>query len=177
LLWILSISGVIAVLALLYPFNQYLENETGVWENALYIGFARNIFALCLAWMVYGTFTGSGLLINWILSLQIWMPISRMGISIYIVSLSAQIVQIASQKAPYVFGIGEMLQAYMGDILIVIIFSTVTFLMIERPIMRCTKTLLSIGTKKTQEKPMLNGREDVQEELTFNKTVPWKSFY
>ena len=136
LLWIASISGIIAVIFLMHPFQQILNNETGEIANILYIGFARNVFTLCLLWWVIGCFTGSGYIINWILSLSIWMPLSRMGLSVYIVSLSAQMVIIASQKTPLVFGSMELLHAFDGDLVLVFIFSTVTYLMIERPIMR-----------------------------------------
>lgn len=93
-----------------------------------------------------------------------------MGISIYIVSLSAQIVMIASWKTPYVFGMSEMLQAFQSDLLIVFLFSCMTFLMIERPIMRVMKVLLRIGQNKEDE--------ENDDQLKFNKpNQPWKSFY
>jgi len=169
--WLLSVSGIIAVIYLLYPFHQVLDNNTTITANYLYIGFARNTFALCLAWFVIGCATGSGGLIKWLLSLSIWQPFAKMSISIYIVSLSAQMVTIASWKTPLVFGVSEMLQAYNSDILIVFLFSCMTFLMIERPIVRVMKVLLRIGQNKESEK------EAIDSELTFNKQSPWKSFY
>jgi hypothetical protein len=169
--WILSISGIIAVIYLLYPFHQVLDNNTSEAFNFLYIGFARNVFAFCLGWFVIGCATGSGGLIRWILSLSIWQPIAKMSISIYIVSLSAQMVTIASWKTPYVFGVSEMLQAFNSDILIVFLFSCMTFLMIERPIVRVMKVILRIGQNKETEK------EAIDSELTFNKQSPWKSFF
>lgn len=169
--WILSISGIIAVIYCLYPFHQVLDNNTTVTANYMYIGFARNIFALCLGWFVIGCATGSGGVIKWLLELSIWMPFAKMSISIYIVSLSAQMVTIASWKTPYVFGVSEMLQAFNSDILIVFLFSCMTFLMIERPIVRSMKGILRIGQKKELEK------EGIDNEVTFGKASPWKSFY
>ncbi|KAG5671530.1 hypothetical protein PVAND_001724 [Polypedilum vanderplanki] len=174
LLWILAISGIITVILLLYPFHQVLDNNTSTLANAMYIGFARNIFALSLAWIVIGCYTGSGYIINWILSLSIWMPFSRMGISVYIVTLSAQMVIIASQKTPLVFGSMEFLHAFDGDIILVFIFSSLTYLMIERPIMRVMKYLFSIGTTKQPEKEEING---TPHEVTFNRVKPSQSFY
>ena len=80
-------------------------------------------------------------------------------------------VTIASWKTPYVFGVSEMLQAYNSDILIVFLFSCMTFLMIERPIVRSMKVILRIGQNKETEK------EAIDSELAFNKQSPWKSFY
>ncbi|KAL7026866.1 hypothetical protein ACKWTF_005209 [Chironomus riparius] len=169
--WIVSISGIFTVIYLLYPFHQILDNNTSREANYLYIGFARNIFALCLAWFVIGCATGSGSVIRWLLSLSIWMPFAKMSISIYIVSLSAQMVTIASWKTPYFFGVSEMLQAFNSDILIVLLFSCMTFLMIERPIVRVLKVILRIGQNKESEK------EGIDSELTFDRQSPWKSFY
>jgi hypothetical protein len=167
--WVLSISGIIAVVYLLYPFYQLFEDSPHDAAHYLYIGFARNIFASCLCWIVIGCYTGTGGLIAWILELSIWQPISKMQISIYIISLSAQMVMVATWKTPYVFGVSEMLQAFQGDIMIVLLFSTLTFLTIERPICRAVKSTLKIGQKKEDEKD--------EAELTFKKTEPWKSFF
>lgn len=94
-----------------------------------------------------------------------------MGISVYIVTLSAQMVIIASQKTPLVFGTMEFFHAFYGDIILVFIFSTMTYLMIERPIMRVMRHLLSIG-KTDNEKQNIDSNE-----LTFKQVDPWKSFY
>lgn len=142
-LWIAAISGFIAVVYWIYPFQQLLvEPGSGIeWvrgdevQNALYIAFARYIFALSLGWMIYGCATGSGAIVNWFFSLSFWMPFSRMGIAIYLVSLSAQMVLIASQKTPLVFGNTEMFHAFNGDIPVVLIFSTMVYLMLEAPLM------------------------------------------
>lgn len=104
-------------------------------QNALYIAFARYIFALSLGWWIYGCATGSGSILNWFFSLGFWMPFARMGIAIYLVSLSAQMVIIASQKTPLVFGNTEMFHAFNGDIPVVLIFSTMLYLMLESPLM------------------------------------------
>jgi hypothetical protein len=166
MLWIASISGVIGVILLLHPFQQVLDNDTSNIANILYLGFARNAFALSLAWWVIGCYTGSGYIVNWLLSLSIWMPFSRMSISVYIVTLSAQMVIIASQKTPLVFGGMEFMHAFDGDIVLVTIFSAMTFLMIERPIVRTVRHLFRIGRT-----------EPVKGELTFDRVEPWKSWY
>lgn len=104
-------------------------------QNALYIGFARYIFSLCLGWVIYGCATGSGSMLNWTFSLGFWMPFAKMSIAIYLVSLSAQMVLIASQKTPLVFGNTEMFHAFNGDIPVVLIFATMVYLMLEAPLM------------------------------------------
>lgn len=171
--WVVSISGIIAVVYLLYPFQQILDNQTSDLANVMYIGFARNIFALCLTWFVYGCHMGSGGPIRWLFTISIWQPISRMGISFYIITLAVQIVFIASQKTALVFGTSEMLHAFNGDLLIIFLFSSMTFLMVERPIVRTMKFILSLG--KNVKKMPLDSAEN--NELTFKRIDPWKSFY
>jgi hypothetical protein len=142
-LWIASISGIFAVVYWIYPFQQALVEEgSGIeWirgdevQNALYIGFSRYIFSLCLGWIIYGCYTGSGAVLNWFLSLSFWIPIARMGLAIYLVSLSAQMVVIASQKTPLVFDRTENWHAFNGDLILVLIFSSLVYLMLEAPLM------------------------------------------
>lgn len=139
----MSISGIIAVIYWIYPFQQAMVEPDSAIEfirgdeiqNALYIGFARYIFSLCLAWIIYGCYTGSGYFVNWFFSLSFWMPFARMGLAIYLVSVSAQMVIIASQKTPYVFDRTEIFHAFNGDLAIVLIFSTLVYLMLEAPLM------------------------------------------
>jgi hypothetical protein len=144
-------------------------------QNALYIAFARYIFALSLGWIIYGCQTGSGSAVNWFFSLGFWMPFARMGVAIYLVSLSAQMVIIASQKTPYVFDNLETWHAFNGDMVVVLIFATMVYLMLEAPLMVLEKGIYDLFAPK-QKKAALPGTFG-QEEAEVVKPPPSQSWF
>lgn len=166
----------------IYPFQQVIvEPGSGLEfvrgdeiQNALYIAFARYIFALSLGWIIYGCHTGSGLFINWFFSLGFWMPFARMGVAIYLVSLSAQMVIIASQKTPYVFDSLETWQAFNGDMVVVLIFASMVYLMLEAPLMVLEKSIYDIFAPKPK-KATLVGLQDEEPEVI--KPPPSRSWF
>jgi hypothetical protein len=156
----------VLVLALHYPFQQVLT-PTGLYFNAFYIGFSRPIIALCLGWIIFGCFNGSGYVVDWFLSLGIWQPISRMGISIYLMSLSAIILDVAMQVTPGVYGNSELLRAFNGDFVVIFLFSTVSYLMVEAPIIRAHNFFYDVLKEK---------RDKTDPNYVKQKPSPWLSF-
>lgn len=187
ILWVLAFSGIIAVIYWIYPFQQVMvEAGSGVQyvrdddlQNALYIAFARYIFAICLGWIIYGCHTGSGLFINWFFSLGFWMPFARMSIAIYLVSLSGQMVIVASQKTPYVFDSLETFHAFNGDMVVVLIFASMVYLMLEAPLMVLEENIYKIfgPPEKPKHVPGTLGFIVQEEQMDVNRPPPERSFY
>lgn len=183
--WICAFSGFISVVYWIYPFQQVIvEQGSGLEfirgddvQNALYIAFARYIFVISLGWMIYGCHTGSGLFINWFFSLGFWMPFARMGVAIYLVSLSAQMVIVASQKTPMVFDNLENFHAFNGDMVIVLIFATMVYLMLEAPLMVLEKSIYAMFAPKTKKAalPGTLGWQEVEPEVI--KPKPSRSWF
>lgn len=90
--WVLAISAAITVVFLFYPFQQF-QNSTSTLQNALYLAFFRNIFALSVAWIIFGCQNESGSVINWLLSRPIWQPIAKMGLSIYLTHVIVRVFE------------------------------------------------------------------------------------
>lgn len=117
--------------------------------------------------------------LNWFLSMSFWMPISRMGLAIYLVSLSAVIVVIGSQKTPYVFDSLETWHMFNGDLVLVLIFSTVLYLMLEAPIMSLERNIYAIFAPKPKEPalPGTIGWQPLEEEPEVEKPLPERSWF
>lgn len=108
------------------------------------------------------------------------MPFARMGLAIYLVSLSAQIVIIASQKTPYVFDSLETWHAFNGDLVIVLIFAALTYLLLEAPLMVLEKSIYDLYHKLTNpksKKTVMPGTFGYQEEPEIIKPPPNRSWF
>lgn len=138
-LWVLAISAILTVLLLFHPLQQFQENTTTNLQNAFYLAFFRNIFALSVGWIIFGCQNGTGSVINWLLSRPIWQPFARMGLSVYMTHVIVQVIMLASLKQPWYFGDMEILHSVCGDFVVTIMVSTVLYLIIEAPVLLIEK--------------------------------------
>lgn len=134
LLWIVSLSTLLAILLCFYPFQRLDENNTTTkLGNAFYNATFRVVWSCALAWIIFSCHNGSGGIIRWFLSLQQWQPIGKMGLSIYLVHRIYQILTIVSQKQPLYFEFSTQLHKFFGDIIAVIALGSILYLTFEVP--------------------------------------------
>lgn len=53
ILWILSISTLIAIVVLIQPLRQPIDNQSSLMANAFYIAFHRLFWAIAISWIIF----------------------------------------------------------------------------------------------------------------------------
>jgi hypothetical protein len=76
--------------------------------NALFIGFGRSFWAIAIALLIFMCQNGNGGIINTFSSHTFWTPISKVGLSLYLVHPVLQHNFISSQKHEMNLEIGHM---------------------------------------------------------------------
>lgn len=99
-MWILSIGTFVAVVIGLLPLQQkeYIDAKYG---HAMYLAFTKNNYAYALSWIICACHVGTGGVVRWFLSLQLWKPLGKMGLSFYLVHVLVQ--SIVPVKQPLYF--------------------------------------------------------------------------
>jgi peptidoglycan/LPS O-acetylase OafA/YrhL len=99
LMWILSLSTLCTVVLLQHAFSITADTSTGA--NAFFMALQRNLWACALCWIIFACqHLKTGGIVRWFLSLPQWQPISRMGLSMYIIGAVYQVLMILNQRVP-----------------------------------------------------------------------------
>ncbi|CRK92296.1 CLUMA_CG005855, isoform A [Clunio marinus] len=166
LLWLLAISIAFLVVFIHHPFQQFVDNFSTSFGNQTYLAFHRNVFAVCIAWIIFACHNGSGYFVNWILSRPIWKPLFRMGLVFYITHLGLIIGAVASLKAPTYFGNSEVLSNVTSDFVGAFIVATVAYLAVQAPILRIERCFYSLFDDANPER----GNENEYEKAKWYKS-------
>jgi peptidoglycan/LPS O-acetylase OafA/YrhL len=98
--WLLATA---AALALMYGPKRYFELDTelvpGRVESMLWAQF-RNVWALCVAWVVFACANGHGGPVDRFLSWNAFAPLAKLTYSTYLLSPPVQFMYQASRKTP-----------------------------------------------------------------------------
>ena len=99
-MWIFSITVLISVV-----FSQLgFFGAADTIHRAYHVSFLalhRNLWAAALCWIIFACQSlKTGGIIRWFLSLPQWQPISRMGLSMYLLGTLYQLYMILNQRAP-----------------------------------------------------------------------------
>ena len=73
----------------LYPdFRDFPKIYFTRWPHILYQGFSRVLWALGLSYMIYACETSNGGIVNRVLTWKLWLPLSRLTYSAYLIHLT-----------------------------------------------------------------------------------------
>jgi peptidoglycan/LPS O-acetylase OafA/YrhL len=79
-----------------------------IFLNSLFLGFIRNLWGISIAWIILACCRGEGGFVNKLLSSKYWMPIGKLGLSLYLVHPVFQYNLISSREHPMVLDTGVM---------------------------------------------------------------------
>ncbi|XP_028966808.1 nose resistant to fluoxetine protein 6 [Galendromus occidentalis] len=82
LLWITAI--IIGLMIISVPFQWQSGGDPETWGNILFSGFGRTLWCIALSSIIYCCAMGHGGPVNWVLSLRVFIPISRLSFAFYL---------------------------------------------------------------------------------------------
>jgi peptidoglycan/LPS O-acetylase OafA/YrhL len=99
-MWIASLSLLCTVVFLSFAFSTSTR-EIAAASHASFMALQRNLWGVAICWIVFACQNlKTGGIIRWFLSLPQWQPISRMGLSMYLLSATYQVTTILNQRVP-----------------------------------------------------------------------------
>lgn len=134
-LWVASFSVLLCIILGYFPFQQMEDNTTTIFGNALYNTCSRVLWSYAVAWIIFACQNGSGGVVRWFLSLRQWQPLSRMGLSVYLVHRMYQFVTTFSQKQPIYWDFFTQVQKFWSDVLVSILLGAILYLAVENPVL------------------------------------------
>lgn len=132
LVWFISLGILAGTIVGYFPFFSTLFKPSRM-VNAIFLSTHHLGWSISLAWTVLACHCGEGGFINKILTLQLWKPLARIGLSIYLINVSVLMAILGSQEQPAQFD--ELLNAhhYLGDLGISFIIGLHFYFLIEAP--------------------------------------------
>lgn len=139
--WVACAFMMLGVLYSMWSANTGESEPPIIWA-AVYGGFARSVWAVGLAWIVFASVAGYGGVVSKILSCRALVPLSRLTFSAYIIHPVLMVIFYGSREesfdySPYLlmyFALGNMVLTYAASLALSLVF--------EAPILGLEKVLL-----------------------------------
>lgn len=141
--WILSVSTMLAVIIGQYPLQQENFKENPLIADAAYDAMKRISWCLSLSWIILACHLSYGGIVRQFLSLSIWLPISKLSFSIYLVHLPVQLIYLASIRTPQFFSNFQAFYKFFGDFGMSFFVAFAWALMFEYPTLNIIAALMS----------------------------------
>ncbi|CAD6245210.1 GSCOCG00013583001-RA-CDS, partial [Cotesia congregata] len=143
-----KLGWILAILAFAYSFFTYTvyqkkDYKWNIYWETFQAAFARHFWAFGVCWIIYVSAVGHGGLVSKFLSLPIYLPLSRISYSIYLLHYTIQSIKLASDRVPFYFTDFKLLEFYLSDMLICIIGGFLCTLIFESPFVVLEKLIFS----------------------------------
>ncbi|KFM82905.1 Nose resistant to fluoxetine protein 6, partial [Stegodyphus mimosarum] len=104
--------------------------------------------------MVIACITGSGGLVNYILSWKVWMPLGRLSFLVYLIHPLVQQSFIAVAKSTEIFSHYTLINEFFAHLCISYLLAFLCAMFVEYPIVALEKIIFSERLKKLEEAPL-----------------------
>lgn len=138
-LWLVSISVIFAVIIGVFPFHSN-DSASSNFAKASVRALSHLGWSVSVAWMVFACHCGSGGFVNRFLSLPMWKPLSRLGLSIYLTHILAVLAIFGTQKQPAYFNEFLKTHLYLGDLGLAFGVAVLAFLSFEASVLAIEKS-------------------------------------
>lgn len=101
--------------------------------NALFVGLVRLVWAVGISTLIFFCHTGRAKILHQFFSARFWMPLAKLGLSIYLLHPVMQYNIQASREIESNFGALYIIQSYFFDLLLTMPVALVLFLLVEEP--------------------------------------------
>jgi peptidoglycan/LPS O-acetylase OafA/YrhL len=133
-----TLVATMSLLGFLYyiPVTNYsADNATG-WSRSAAITYtilSRPAWAAALAVFLYLCCTKRGGALGWLLSLQIWLPLSRLAFALYLAHPIVIFYFMGSEVAPARYAAAWVASAYTRNLLVTYVLAALLYLFVEAP--------------------------------------------
>lgn len=122
-------------------YHETHKNEK--FPQAFYESVHRIVWACLIGWIIYACHVlKSGGAVNWFLSLQLWQPIARISLSIYLIHDIYIVMSVVNMKERWYLEEAWLIHIIIGDLAISTMLGAVLYLVIEAPSGLVVKYLL-----------------------------------
>lgn len=146
-LWLSSISIIFAIITGIFPFHGK-HNVPSKFLNSFYIAGSHLGWSVSIAWIIFACHSGAGGFVNRFLSLPVWKPLARVGLSIYLTHTLAVLAVFGTQKQPEYFNEFLKTHLYLGDLGLSFGVAVLAFLTFEASVLAIEK---SFHPKKSEK--------------------------
>lgn len=148
-LWLSAISITVAIFVGIFPFHTN-NNVKSNFMNAFFIAGTQLGWSISVAWIILACHSGAGGVVNSFLSLRIWKPLARIGLSIYLTHILAILAVFGTQKQPAYFNEFLKTHLFLGDLGLSFGVAVLAFLTFEASVLTIER---SFHSKKTEKLP------------------------
>lgn len=146
-LWIASIGIIFGIVAGTFPFHVR-DNVKSKLVHSAFIAASHLGWSISVAWIILACHSGAGGFVNSFLSLSVWKPLSRIGLSVYVTHILAVLAIFGSQKQPADFNEFLKTHLYLGDLGLSFGLAVLAFLTFESSVLTIEKCFRSSRKKK-----------------------------
>lgn len=143
-LWLSSISIILVIIVGSYPFHSK-ENSPRRFIHSIFIASSQFGWSAAISWIIFSCHCGYGGVVNGFLSLSVWKPLSKIGLSIYVTHVLGILAIFGTQKQPAYFNDFLTTHLFIGDLGLSFGVAVLAFLTFEA-------SFLSIASSFHQQK-------------------------
>ncbi|XP_042896783.1 nose resistant to fluoxetine protein 6 [Parasteatoda tepidariorum] len=140
---ILFVGWVVATSVGLTCVYSLYHNTTALVATSFYNALSRTAFGLCLSWVIYVCLTQQAVVVDKILSFKLFVPLSRLTYSAYLIHPMLIIGYFGSMRTTLDFSHQTMVILFLGLLTVTYAFSLIVSLLFESPIIRLEKLIRS----------------------------------
>lgn len=111
----------------------YYIMQRNLIMNSFFMGNVRLEWAISVSSLILLCHTGKAKIINQILSSRYWMPLAKMGLSIYLIHPVLQYNIQSPREFITNFDFSHMISNYFCDVLLTVLVSLILYLLVEEP--------------------------------------------
>ncbi|GIZ02290.1 nose resistant to fluoxetine protein 6 [Caerostris extrusa] len=165
--WITAFIGNFSVLYGVHEWNKGADPT--FWESLFYAGLGRSVWGFGVAWVIVCCVTGHGGIVNYILSMEPFIPLSRLTFSAYLLHPLVQLYYISNYRSPMYPAHMIVVWLCLGHLCITYMASLILSMLVEAPFMSLEKIIFRRGDGKTQDTAFVNNRNNLNGSLKVEK--------
>lgn len=146
-LWLSAIIITFAIFVGVFPFHTQ-HNVKSNFLNAFFIAGTQLGWSISILWIILACHFGVGGIVNSFLSLRIWKPLARIGLSIYLTHILAIIAVFGTQKQPAYFNEFLKTHLFFGDMGLSFGVAVLAFLTFEASVLSIEQSFHSKKNEK-----------------------------
>jgi len=132
-------------LAVIYGCHRYADGTVKIplLLSAFYNSMSRSTWGACVAWVILACATGNGGLVDSLLSLPVWVPLSRLTYAAYLIHPMIQGGYGMSRATPFYIDDMNYILVFLAFLVAVYACSFIVSLVLEAPVMGIEKVLFN----------------------------------